>query len=66
MIQQTGEGKQDSEQLLVQNSEDSANCGSEVKPNLSLERSDHGGGVLSDGDSSIKADYFVMEKSQAL
>lgn len=73
MVQQSGGAKQDSEQRLVQNSaeseadnRDNGNCESEVKPNLSLERSEHGGGVLSDDDSSIRADYFVMEEEPSL
>ena len=73
MVQQSGGEKQDSEQRLVQNSaeseadnRDNGNCESEVKPNLSLERSEHGGGVLSDDDSSIRADYFVMEEEPSL
>ncbi|XP_059634427.1 homeobox-leucine zipper protein ATHB-12-like [Cornus florida] len=38
----------------------------EVKPSLSIERSDHGVGVLSDDDSSIRAEYFGLDEEPDL
>lgn len=40
---------------------------SQVKPSLSAEKSEHGTvGVLSDEDSSMKADYFGLEEETNL
>ena len=35
---------------------------SEMEPRLSIEQAEHGLGVLSDEDSSIKAEYFELEE----
>lgn len=37
---------------------------SEAKPNASMEKSDHVLSVLSDDDSSMKAEYFAIEEEQ--
>ncbi|KAF5743887.1 homeobox leucine zipper family protein [Tripterygium wilfordii] len=54
------EGAPSSDEGKMEN-DDSNKCESEVKPSLSMEISDHGVGVLSDDDSSIKAEYFGLE-----
>ncbi|GMY09056.1 homeobox-leucine zipper protein ATHB-12-like [Fagus crenata] len=45
---------------------DTNKCESEMKPSLSMEISEHGGGVLSDEDSNIKAEYFGLEEEPNL
>ncbi|KAL5792172.1 hypothetical protein ACOSP7_000766 [Xanthoceras sorbifolium] len=74
LLQKPGEESQYCcEQREAVNSTDSevdhgenAKCESEVKPSLSFERSDHRLGVLSDDDSSIKAEYFGLEEEANL
>ncbi|KAH7519439.1 homeobox-leucine zipper protein ATHB-12 [Ziziphus jujuba] len=48
------------------NEEEQTKSGSQVKPSLSMEKSEHGVGVLSDEDSSIKAEYFSLEEETKL
>ncbi|KAJ8900576.1 hypothetical protein K2173_025353 [Erythroxylum novogranatense] len=46
---------------------DSNKCETEIKPSLSsFDRSEHGLGILSDEDSSIKAEYFGIEEEPNL
>lgn len=40
---------------------DATKCESDIKPSLSMERSEHGLSVRSDGDTSTKAEYFGLE-----
>lgn len=50
------------------NGDDAARSESEGKPNyqMSLEKSEQGLGVMSDDDSSIKAEYFGLEEDPNL
>lgn len=45
---------------------DTTKCKSGTKPNLSTDKSEHGLGVLSDEDTSIKAGYFGLEDEASL
>ncbi|KAJ7951361.1 Homeobox leucine zipper family protein [Quillaja saponaria] len=68
LIQKPQEESQCFEEVKAANSTDSESDNGdtvrfepEMKPCLSKERSEHGVGVLSDDDSSIKAEYFGLE-----
>ncbi|KAK7349397.1 hypothetical protein VNO77_06730 [Canavalia gladiata] len=73
IIQNPLEPSQRCTQVKAANSMDSGSengatmkCEAEVKPSPSLERSEHGLGVLSDDDTSIKVEYFGMEDEPGL